>query len=157
VRAPLPVHLPLERIVLLSPTGCRYCGDKLAKPGETNREKTPECVPRSYKVIHTVREKWSCRARETISQPMAPFHPIVRGDAGPNLLAAILHATFGENHSLNRQSESFAQGEIDLDVSTLADWFDACAGTLAPLVALIPAMCSPPSAFTAMPPRCRRW
>jgi len=40
-------------------------------------------------VIQTVREKFSCRSCETITRPPAPFHPIARGRAGPDLLATI--------------------------------------------------------------------
>src|SRR5271154_5609241 len=136
VRAPLPSHLPRERVVLPSPTACPCCGGKLAKLGETITE-TLESIPRTYKVIQTVREKFSCRACETITQPPAPFHPIARGRAGAGLLAMILHGKFGNHPPLNRQSEGFAREGIDLDVSTLADWVGACASTLAPLVALI--------------------
>jgi transposase len=93
VRAPLPAHLPRERVVLSGPTACPCCGGKLAKLGETITE-TLECIPRSYKVIQTVREKFSCRACETITQPPAPFHPISRGRAGANLLASVMHGKF---------------------------------------------------------------
>ena len=136
VRAPLPAHLPRERVVLPSPTSCPCCGGKLVKLGETTTE-TLESIPRSYKVIQTVREKFSCRSCETISQPPAPFHPIDRGRAGPELLATILHSKFGEHQPLNRQSERFAQEGINLSVSTLADWVGACSAALAPLVTLI--------------------
>jgi transposase len=37
-----------------------------------------------------VREKFTCRACETITQPPAPFHVIPRGHVGPSLLAMIL-------------------------------------------------------------------
>lgn len=94
-------------------------------------------VPRQWKVIQTVREKFVCRACETITQPPAPFHPIARGRAGPNLLAMILDAKFANHQPLNRQSEMYAREGIDLDVSTLADWVGACTATLSPLVALI--------------------
>jgi transposase len=136
VRAPLPSHLPRERVVLPSPTSCPCCGGKLAKLGESITE-TLESIPRTYKVIQTVREKFSCRACETITQPPAPFHPIARGRAGANLLADILHGKFCEHQPLNRQSESFARQGIDLSVSTLADWVGACTTALTPLVALI--------------------
>jgi transposase len=136
VRAPLPAHLPRERVVLAAPTACPCCGGRLAKLGESVTE-TLEIVPRSYKVIQTVREKFSCRACETITQPPAPFHPIARGRAGANLLATILEAKFGQHLPLNRQSESFAREGIDLSVSTLADWVGACTAALAPLVAMI--------------------
>jgi transposase len=136
VRAPLPAHLPRERVVIPAPCSCPSCGGKLAKLGEDITE-TLEVVPRQWKVIQTVRERFSCRACETITQPPAPFHPIARGRAGASLLAMILHGKFGNHLPLNRQSESFAREGIDLDVSTLADWVGACTGTLAPLVELI--------------------
>lgn len=138
VRGPLPAHLPRERVVLPSPASCPCCGGKLAKLGETITE-TLESIPRTYKVIQTVREKFSCRSCETITQPPAPFHPIARGRAGPDLLATIMHGKFGEHQPLNRQSERFALEGIDLSVSTLADWVGACTSALSPLVALIAA------------------
>jgi transposase len=138
IRAPLPAHLPRERIVLPSPASCPCCGGKLAKLGETITE-TLESIPRTYNVVQTVREKFSCRSCETITQPPAPFHVIARGRAGPDLLATILHGKFGEHQPLNRQSERFAREGIDLSVSTLADWVGACTATLSPLVTLIEA------------------
>ena len=136
VRAPLPAHLPRERVVIPAPCSCPECGGKLAKLGEDVTE-TLEVIPRQWKVIQTVREKFTCRSCEKITQPPAPFHPIARGRAGAGLLAMILHGKFGNHLPLNRQSEGFAREGIDLDVSTLADWVGACAATLSPLVALI--------------------
>jgi transposase len=133
VRAPLPAHLPRERVVIPAPCSCPSCGGKLAKLGEDITE-TLDVIPRQWKVIQTVREKFSCRACESITQPPAPFHPIARGRAGAGLLAMILHGKFGNHLPLNRQSESFAREGIDLDVSTLADWVGACTATLAPLI-----------------------
>ena len=136
VRGPLPAHLPRERVVLPGPTACPCCGGALARLGETITE-TLEVIPRQWKVVQTVREKFACRACETITQPPAPFHPISRGRAGPNLLAMILDAKFANHLPLNRQSEAYAREGIDLEVSTLADWVGACAATLAPLFVLI--------------------
>lgn len=137
-RAPLPEHLPRERVVIPTPAACPCCGGRLSKLGEDITE-TLELVPRQWKVVRTVREKFSCRSCETITQPPAPFHPIARGRAGPNLLATILEAKFGQHLPLNRQSETFAREGIDLGVSTLADWVGTCSATLAPLMALIEA------------------
>ena len=136
VRAPLPAHLPRERVVVPGPTACSCCGGKLAKLGEDVSE-TLEVIPRQWKVIQTVREKFTCRACETISQAPAPFHVIARGRAGPNLLAMILHAKFGLHQPLNRQSDGYAREGIDIDTSTLADWVGACTATLSPLVEMI--------------------
>ena len=105
-RGPLPEHLPRERVVVPGPTACPCCGGTLAKLGESITE-TLEVVPRQGKVIQTVREKWSCRSCETISQPLAPFHPIARGRAGPELLAMVLTGKFADHLPLNRQSEAY--------------------------------------------------
>ena len=86
VRAPLPAHLPRERVVVPAPPCCPCCGGKLVKLGEDVTE-TLEVVPRQWKVIQTVREKFSCRSCEKITQPPAPFHVIPRARAGASLLA----------------------------------------------------------------------
>ena len=137
-RAPLPEHLPRERVVITAPSACPCCGGKLSKLGEDITE-TLEVVPRQWKVIQTVRERFSCRSCETITQPPAPFHPIARGRAGPQLLAMILEAKFGQHLPLNRLSDTYAREGIEISVSTIADWVGACTAGLAPLMALIDA------------------
>jgi transposase len=136
-RKPFPDHLPRERIVIAAPESCPCCGSaKLSKLGEDITE-TLEVIPRQWKVIQTVREKFSCRTCETITQPPAPFHVTPRGFAGPNLLAMILFEKFGQHQPLNRQSERYRREGIDLSVSTLADQVGACTTALQPLHALI--------------------
>jgi len=106
-RKPFPAHLPRERILIPAPASCPCCGSaKLSKLGEDITE-TLEVIPRQWKVIQTVREKFSCRDCETITQPPAPFHVTPRGFAGPNLLAMILFEKFGQHQPLNRQSERY--------------------------------------------------
>jgi len=58
---------------------------------------TLEVIPRRWKVIQTVREKFSCRECEKITQTPSPFHVTPRGFAGPNLLAMILFENFGQH------------------------------------------------------------
>jgi transposase len=133
-RRPLPEHLPRERIVYSAPAACPCCGGTtLRKIGEDVTE-TLELIPRQWKVIQHVREKFSCRVCEAITQPPAPSHPIARGRAGPKLLAHILFSKYGLHLPLNLQSALYAREGIDLDVSTLADWVGAAAATLMPLV-----------------------
>jgi transposase len=133
VKKPFPEHLPRERVVIAAPTSCPCCGSmKLSKLGEDVTE-TLEVVPRSWKVIQTVRERFSCRACEAITQPPAPFHVTPRGFVGPNLLATILFEKFGQHQPLNRQSERYAREGLDLSVSTLADQVGAATAALAPL------------------------
>jgi hypothetical protein len=58
-RKPFPEHLPRERVVIAAPTRCPCCGgSRLSKLGEDVTE-TLEVVPRQWKVIQTVREKFS--------------------------------------------------------------------------------------------------
>ncbi|MBV8575930.1 MAG: IS66 family transposase, partial [Acetobacteraceae bacterium] len=138
-RKPFPDQLPRERVVIAAPACCPCCGsERLSKLGEDITE-TLEVIPRQWKVIQTVREKFSCRACETITQPPAPFHAIPRGFAGPSLLAMILFEKFGQHQPLNRQSERYGREGIDLSLSTLADLVGACTSVLRPLYALIEA------------------
>ena len=132
-RKPFPEHLPRERIIVPAPTACACCGSsRLSKLGEDVTE-TLEVVPRQWKVIQHVREKFTCRDCEKISQAPAPFHVIPRGWAGPSLLAMILFEKFGQHQPLNRQAERYAREGVPLSLSTLADQVGACVGVLAPI------------------------
>jgi transposase len=132
-RKPLPEHLPRERVVLPSAETCPCCGgSRLAKLGEDVTE-TLEVIPRQWKVVQTVRERFACRDCETITQPPAPFHVIPRGLAGPSLLAMILYEKFGQHQPLNRQAERYAHEGVPISLSTLADHVGACTHALAPL------------------------
>ena len=132
-RKPFPDHLPRERVIVAAPAACACCGSgRIVKLGEDITE-TLEVIPRQWKVIQTVREKFTCRDCERITQPPAPFHPTPRGWAGPNLLAMILFEKFGQHQPLNRQAERYAREGVELSLSTLADQVGACAAALAPL------------------------
>ena len=132
VRGPLPAHLPRERVVVPGPTACPYCQGKLCKLGEYVTE-TLELVPRRWKVIQTVREKLVCRKCETISQPPAPFHPIARGRAGPELLATILDAKFAQHLPLTGRARLLLARASS---STRPPW---------------------PTGWAPAPPCCHRW
>ena len=138
-RRNFPADLPRRRIVHPAPTCCPCCGgSKLSKIGEDVTESL-DVVPRRWFVTEHVREKFSCRSCETITQPPAPFHAIVRGFAGPSLLAMMLVEKYANHQPLNRQSEQYAREGIELSVSTMADHVGACAATLKPLYELIKA------------------
>jgi transposase len=132
-RKPLPEHLPRERVVIAAPGACPCRGgSRLSKLGEDVTE-TLEVVPRQWKVIQTVREKFACRDCEAITQPPAPFHVVPRGLAGPSLLAMILYEKFGQHQPLNRQAERYEREGVPISLSTLADHVGACTHALAPL------------------------
>ncbi len=138
-RQPFPDHLPRERVVEPGPDACSCCGgERLRKLGEDITE-TLEVIPRQWKVIQHVREKFTCRDCEKISQAPAPFHVIARGWAGPSLLAMILFEKFGQHQPLNRQAERYAREGVPLSLSTLADQVGACCAVLAPLIQRIEA------------------
>jgi transposase len=120
-RTSFPEHLPRERVVIDPPTACQCCGGlRLRKLGE-DVTKTLESIPRTWKVVETVREKFTCRDCEKISQAPAPFHVIPRGWAGPSLLAMILYEKFGAHQPLNRLCERFALEGVPIPLSTMAD------------------------------------
>jgi transposase len=138
-RNTFPEHLPRERVVVDPPTACDCCGGKrLRKLGE-DVTKSLESIPRQWKVIETVREKFTCRDCEKISQAPAPFHVIARGWAGANLLAMILFEKFGQHQPLNRQAERYALEGVPISLSTMADAVGSCCTVLVPILKLIEA------------------
>jgi transposase len=138
-RKPFPEHLPRERVIVPGPTTCGCCGStRLRKLGETVTE-TLEVIPRQWKVIQHVREKFSCRDCEKISEAPAPFHVTPRGWAGPSLLAMVLFEKFGQHQPLNRQAERYAREGVPISLSTLADQVGAGCAVLEPILKLIEA------------------
>ncbi len=133
----LPDNLPGERVVEPAPCACGKCGGvKLRKLGE-EVTKTLECDPRRWKIVEHVREKFTCRDCDAITEPPAPSHPIPRGFAGPSLLAMVLVAKFLLHQPLNLQSAMFKREGVDIDTSTLADRVGACVVALDPMIGVI--------------------
>jgi transposase len=138
-RNTFPDHLPRQRVVIDPPTACECCGgNRLRKLGE-DVTRTLESVPRQWKVVETVREKFSCRDCEKISQAPAPFHAVARGWAGPSLLAMIMFEKFGQHQPLNRQAERYALEGVPIALSTMADAVGAVCASLDPLLRLVEA------------------
>jgi transposase len=74
VRKPFPDNIARERVVIEAPAQCPCCSSsRLSMLGEDVTE-TVEVIPRQWKVIETVREKFSCRDCEAITQPPAPWN-----------------------------------------------------------------------------------
>jgi transposase len=138
-RNTFPDHLPRERVVIDPPTTCECCGGtRLRKLGE-DVTRTLEVIPRQWKVIETVREKFTCRDCEKISQAPAPFHVIARGWAGPSLLAMILFEKFGQHQPLNRQAGRYALEGVPISLSTMADAVGSSCAALDPVLRLVEA------------------
>ena len=138
-RNTFPDHLPRERVVINPPTACECCGGKrLRKLGE-DVTRTLETQPRQWKVIETVREKFTCRDCDKISQAPAPFHAVARGWAGPSLLAMIVFEKFGQHQPLNRQAERYALEGVPIALSTMADAVGSVCAAFDPLLRLVEA------------------
>src|SRR5271154_2780929 len=136
-RNTFPDHLPRKRVVIDPPTACECCGsNRLRKLGE-DITRTLESQPRHWKVVETVREKFTCRDCEKISQAPAPFHVVPRGWAGPSLLAMIMFEKFGQHQPLNRQSERYAREGVPISLSTMADAVGAGCAVLEPLLRFV--------------------
>src|SRR3977135_1932102 len=138
-RNTFPDHIPRERVVIDPPTACECCGgNRLRKLGE-DVTRTLEVIPRQWKVVETVREKFTCRDCEKISQPPAPVHAIAPRSGGDSLLAMLLFEKFGQHQPLNRQTERYALEGVPISLSTAADAVGACCTVLEPLLRLLEA------------------
>jgi transposase len=103
---PLPDNLPVERIVEPTPCACGKCGsERLHKLGAVV-SKTLECEPRRWKIIEHVREKFSCRDCEAITEAPAPSDVPTRPKprpASPDDLKARLKVTrFAKYHASHK-------------------------------------------------------
>jgi transposase len=136
-RNTFPDHLPRERVVIDPPTACACCGsNRLRKLGE-DVTRTLETAPRQWKVIETVREKFTCRDCEKISQAPAPFHVIARGWAGASLVAMIVFEKFGQHQPLNRQAERYVLEGVPIALSTMAEAVGSVCTALDPILRLV--------------------
>jgi transposase len=138
-RNTFPDHLPRERVVIDPPTTCECCGGTRLRKLSEDVTRTLEVIPRQWKVIETVREKFTCRDCEKISQAPAPFHVIARGWAGPSLLAMILFEKFGQHQPLNRQAGRYALEGVPISLSTMADAVGSSCASLDPVLKLVEA------------------
>jgi transposase len=97
---------------------------------------TLEEIPRRFKVVETVREKFTCRDCERITTAGAvPCH--AARFIGPQLLATILFDKLGMHIPLNCQSARLKSERIDLPLSKLADQVGHGTFALMPLFDLI--------------------
>lgn len=78
-RRPLNEKLPRERIVHAAPCTCRHCGSAKIRKLDEKVTETLEHAPATWKVIQHVREVFTCRDCERITETPVPSHPIARG------------------------------------------------------------------------------
>jgi len=127
-------------VVIAPPTACACCGGhRLRKLGE-DVTRTLESQPRQWKVIETVREKFTCRDCEKVTQAPRPSMPS-QGDgrdepAGDDRVREVRPA-----QPLNRQAERYALEGVPIALSTMADAVGSVCAALAPILRLVEAMC----------------
>jgi transposase len=96
-----------------------------------------DVAPVQWRVIRTVRPKYSCRSCEKIVQAPAPVKAVARGKATFATLAHVVVNKFDHHLPLYRQAEIMAAQGIELDRSTLAGWAGQAASLLDPIITRI--------------------
>lgn len=115
---------------------CPDCGGAL-RPLAEDSDEMLDVAPVQWRVIRTVRPKYSCRSCEKIVQAPAPVKAIARGKASFATLAHVVANKFDHHLPLYRQAEMMAAQRIDMDRSTLAGWAGQAAALLDPIVTRI--------------------
>jgi transposase len=135
----LPDLLPREDVIAQPPSGtcaCPDCGGILRKLGEDSAEQL-DVAPVQWRVVRTIRPKYSCRVCEKIVQAPAPIKAIARGKATFATLAHVIVSKFDHHLPLYRQSEMMAAQGVDIDRSTLAGWTGQASALLDPIISRI--------------------
>ncbi|WP_082731624.1 MULTISPECIES: IS66 family transposase [unclassified Sphingomonas] len=135
----LPDHLPrTERRIELEAGSCTCpdCGGTLRPLGQDSDEML-DVVPVQWRVIRTLRPKYSCRSCERIVQAPAPAKAIARGKASFATLAHVVVNKFDHHLPLYRQAEMMPAQGIEIDRSTMAGWAGQAAQLLDPIVTRI--------------------
>lgn len=113
---------------------CDECGAELSAIGEETSEQL-EYVPATFKVLRHRRLKYACRACGCcVKVAERPDTPVLKGFAGPGLLANTLIAKYDDHLPLNRQEEIIRRHGVDLNRSTLCGWVRQTCELLQPLV-----------------------
>lgn len=129
-------NLPRERHVYdisASQKTCPECGGGLTLIGEEISEQI-ELIRASLKVLEHVRLKYGCKiCGQTVVTAPAPYKPIEKGLAGPNLIANVLVSKFCDHVPLYRQEKIFKRRGASLSRGTLCRWAQSTASSLKPL------------------------
>jgi len=135
----LPGHLPREERRLEPEAGtctCPDCGGAL-RPLSEDSDEMLDVLPVQWRVMRTVRPKYSCRSCDRIVQAPVPPKAIARGKATFATLAHVVVNKFDHHLPLYRQAEMMAAQGIEIDRSTLTGWAGQAAALLDPIVSRI--------------------
>lgn len=137
VRRRPPPELPREVILhelAEDDRTCASCGKPMTKIGEDVSELL-ELVPAHFRVQEHHRAKYACgRCKDGVKTAPGPAKLIEKGLAGPGLLAHVAVSKYEDHLPLNRLSEIYARGGVELASSTLCGWVEAVAEQVQPVV-----------------------
>ncbi|ELW4385303.1 IS66 family transposase [Salmonella enterica] len=138
VRKPLPTHLPrvTKTIAPASTENCPDCQGKLRFIRDEISEKL-EYIPARFVVNKYVRPQYSCTCCQRVVSGEIPAHLIPKGLAETSLVAQVVVSKYRDYQPLHRQQHIFARSDVELPVSTMADWVGRTGVALAPLAELL--------------------
>jgi len=131
-RQPLPAHLPRVDVHHEPDQTECGCGQAMERVSQDVSERL-DYVPGTFRVERHIRGVWACRCCQAIQQQPMPAQIINGGIPTSSLMAHVVVSKCVDHMPLFRQSKTFARDGLELSVSTLADWYGACAVALAPL------------------------
>ena len=168
VRKPFPEHLPRVVIELVPPEVEREGLDAFEMIGAERRE-VIERRPASLVVVELVKKKFVRKSEKGALQSRVlametPDLPIVRGSAGPGLLADTIVKRWQDHLPLARQEAIYRREGIELNRSTLCTWHTQLGELAAPLVEamhadalMAPYLCTDATGVLVQhPDRCQR-
>ncbi|MCD8475472.1 MAG: IS66 family transposase [Shewanella fodinae] len=135
-REQLPEHLPREEHLVDVGCQCPDCGGQLTHIGDDVAE-ILDVRPVRFRVIKTVRPKYSCPKCESLHQAPAPARVVPKGLASANMLTKVLVDKYLDHQPLYRQVDIMKREGVALERSTLADWVGHASFLLQPLTELI--------------------
>jgi transposase len=137
-RQPLPEKLPRVDVTVLPPEVEQKGLDAFEKIGEDVSE-TLERRPASLVVVRVTKPKFVEKNRDLkfetkVFQAEPPELPIVRGMAGPALLADTLVRRWADHLPLHRLERIYGRDGLALSRSTVCDWHLQLADLVKPLI-----------------------
>ena len=137
-RKPLPEHLPRVDIEVIPPEVQEKGLESFERIGEDVTE-TVERRPASLVVVRTHKPKFVPKDRDRnaetkVLQSPSPELPILRGLAGPGLLADTVVKRWQDHLPLYRLERIFGREGVELARSTLCGWHEELARLVQPLV-----------------------
>jgi len=131
-----PEHLPVERRIL-EPDLPDFEGREMVCIGSVDAH-TLDWRPGHFVRVQVERRKYAPRDGDgpvVIAPP--PPEVIVRGLAGPGLLAHVIVSKYGDHLPLHRQAKIFRREGVKVASPTMVGWLRRCAQRLQPLVAAL--------------------